>query len=66
MATGACYQSLSAPGVTDPLLRARAAHEAPHVARVRRVAPRMAVVPLRGREPTGPDGLRSLIPHLAA
>ena len=56
-------QSLSGGGSADPLLRARAAGEAPHLARVRELAPRTAVVPMLEREPTGLDGLHSLIPH---
>ena len=52
-------QSLAAATPTDPLLAARAAAEAPHLARVVEVAQRTAVLPMLPDEPTG-DGLRRL------
>ncbi len=57
--------SLAAARPTAPLLSHRAAAEAPHLARVRALAPRHAVVPLLAQEPIGADRLRSLTrpPH---
>ena len=56
-------QSLSVVETSDPLLRARAAAEAPHLARVRRLAPRLAALPLLPEEPVGAAGLRHLFPE---
>jgi len=56
-------QSLSATRTTDPLLAARAAAEAPHVARVAQVASRVAVVPMLPEPPTGAFGLQALLPQ---
>ncbi|WP_068399645.1 arsenical pump-driving ATPase [Kribbia dieselivorans] len=53
-------QSLTAAHTTDPLLSARARTEAPYLAQVRELAPRTAILPLLAREPSGPEGLRSL------
>ncbi len=53
-------QSLAAANPESPLLTARAAAEAPHLARVRELSDRIAVVPLLADEPTGLEGLRSL------
>ncbi len=53
--------SLAAASTTSPLLRARAAAEAPLIARIRdRLAVRYAVVPMRAEEPIGRERLRAL------
>lgn len=53
--------SLAAAGTTHPLLAARAATEAPEIARVRDApASRYAVVPMRAEAPVGPARLRAL------
>lgn len=57
-------QSLAAAATSSPLLSARAAAEGPHLDAVEERAQRMAVVPLLPAEPTGRDGLRSLIDAL--
>jgi arsenite-transporting ATPase len=56
-------QSLSATSTTDPLLAARAAAEAPHLARVAEIASRVAVVPMLPEPPTGACGLHALLPQ---
>lgn len=54
-------RSLSAAAPTDPVLRARAALEHPHIDRVaRELARRVAVVPWQARAPVGPDRLLAL------
>ena len=53
--------SLAAAHPTAPLLARRAAAEVPHLARVREVAPRVAVIPLLADEPIGAERLRSLV-----
>ena len=53
--------SLAAAGTTHPLLAARAATEAPEIARVRdELAPRHAVVPMLAEDPVGPARLRAM------
>lgn len=54
-------QSLSAANPTSPLLTARAQAEAPHLARVGELSPRVAVVPVLASEPTGTEGLHGLM-----
>ncbi len=58
-------QSLTATTTTDPLLAARAAAEACHLARVADLADRIAVVPLLAVPPTGADGLHAVLPQPA-
>ncbi len=56
--------SLAAAKPTSPLLAHRAVAEAPHVARVRSIAARIAAIPLLADEPVGVERLRSLTqPH---
>ena len=57
-------QSLTAARTSSPLLAARAAEEAGHLATVESLAQRVAVVPLLAEEPTGTVGLSSLIDTL--
>ena len=57
--------SLDAAAPSSPLLAHRAAAEAAHLDRVRELAPRTAVVPLRATEPVGAAELQSLIPQPA-
>ena len=53
--------SLAATGTTHPLLAARAATEAPEIARVQgQLATRYAVVPMQTDDPVGADHLRAL------
>jgi arsenite-transporting ATPase len=55
-------QSLTAAGVTDPLLQARAAAETPHLGEVRtRLARRVALVALQPDEPSGSTALAQLL-----
>jgi arsenite-transporting ATPase len=55
-------RSLAAAGPRDPVLRQRAAAEAPHVERVRReLAGRVVLVPWRSEAPVGADRLRALV-----
>ncbi|HQR45749.1 MAG TPA: arsenical pump-driving ATPase [Thermoanaerobaculia bacterium] len=54
-------RSLAAAGPADPVLRLRAAAEAPHVDRVRReLARRVTMIPLRAEDPVGADRLLAL------
>ncbi len=53
--------SLAAARPTSSLLAHRAAAEAPHLARVRALAPRTAVIPVLADEPVGVERLRSLV-----
>ena len=57
-------QTLAAARPSAPLLAARAAAEGAHLARVRELGERVAVVPVLATEPTGADGLHSLLPAL--
>jgi arsenite-transporting ATPase len=53
--------SLAATGTSHPVLAARAATEAPEIARVKdSLAARIAVVPMQPRDPVGADRLRAL------
>ncbi|MDY7543004.1 MULTISPECIES: arsenical pump-driving ATPase [unclassified Cryobacterium] len=52
--------SLAAAHPTSPFLRARAAHEVEQIDRVRRIADRIAIVPLLPEEPIGQDRLAAL------
>ncbi|MGO0575572.1 arsenical pump-driving ATPase [Ornithinimicrobium panacihumi] len=54
--------SLAAARPTSALLAARAAAEAPHLARVATLADRAAIIPMLATEPTGVEGLHSLLP----
>lgn len=54
--------SLAAARPTNPLLAARAAAETPHLARVATLADRAAIIPMLAAEPTGAEGLHSLLP----
>ncbi len=58
-------QCLAVTDTTDPLLRARAAAESPHLDRVRQLAARVAVVPLLADQPTGATGLHAVFPQPA-
>lgn len=58
-------QCLAVTDTTDPLLRARAAAEAPHLDRVRQLAPRVAQVRLLPDQPTGATGLHAVLPQPA-
>jgi arsenite-transporting ATPase len=53
-------QSLFAARPSAPLLVARAAGERAEIARVRAIAPRVAIVPLQAGEPTGGAALLAL------
>lgn len=53
-------QSLAAAQTSNSVLAARAAAEAPHLAQVDELAPRLAVVPLLAVEPSGRDALEVL------
>ena len=53
--------SLAAAGPTDPLLVARAAAEEPHIDRVERTNPRVAVIPWLTEEPIGSRRLLELV-----
>ena len=53
--------SLAAAGPTDPLLVARAAAEEPHIDRVERKNPRVAVIPWLTEEPIGSRRLLELV-----
>jgi arsenite-transporting ATPase len=53
-------QSLAAAHPTDRLLKARADAEMPHLARVRELADRVALLPMLPVEPTGEDALLAL------
>lgn len=55
-------QSLSAAGVTDPLLQARAANELPFLREVERLSPRPPIlVACQAEEPSGPAALKALL-----
>jgi arsenite/tail-anchored protein-transporting ATPase len=53
--------SLAAAAPQSRLLRRRAGAEVAQIERVRRLAPRIAIVPLLSEEPTGPDRLLALV-----
>lgn len=54
-------QSLSPTGSVDAVLSRRALAELPHIDEVRRRADRLALVPWQRQQPTGADGLGSLV-----
>lgn len=54
-------QSLLAARPTDPLLRARAAHESIHLRQAARHTSRLVVLPRTPQPPVGPDLLRDLV-----
>jgi len=56
--------SLAATGTAHPVLAARAATEAPEIAKVRNdLATRYATVPMQAEDPVGADRLRALVGH---
>lgn len=58
--------SLAATGTTHPVLAARAATEAPEIAKVRDgLATRYATVPMQAEDPVGADRLRALVGRTA-